>query len=390
MEQIADIRKRMASVQSIQKMAKAMELISRVKSRQAKVLFQEALPFFTHCSTTLLKLLRRHPDFTSEFFDPREKPTASPWHSVILVMSSDRGLAGSYNQDVIDAARNLIAAREASIQKKGFVPDIQLKVMGRVGRHSLSQAGYAVDPGYAYDLNDPDYYEASDLTEDIMEAYQDHKTWDEVYMVYTRMLSPIQSEPVYLRLLPADMDGLRFILADLRKNPISRNAFERSSSMGDAILAKSPKECATDERRYLDDMETGDDEAEETSPELYDSSSELKRMLEYLFTTTLSGLVYGALSEAYASEQTARMTSMDNASRNSRELLKDLLLKRNKIRQAQITTELTEIVAGAEGLRRSGVKPPPDGAGESFGTAAAPLGGQATAKQAEEEQNALR
>lgn len=316
MAQLSEIKKRMKSVESIRKMTKAMQLISSVKMRQSRRIFSEALPFFSHCTATLLDMLVQNPDFHSPMFELREKPKGSKWKILFLVMTSDRGLAGTYNQDVLKTTRALVDCKTKACIDKSYEPDFTLQVMGKVGRESLTKAAYNVDQSYSYSINDPDYYEASDLSEELMEAYT-NGIYDEIYLIYTRMLTPLVRNSIYTRLLPTDIDGLKYLFHALKNLP-------------EAKLLE--KEQHFDKDRQLN----------------FEYPENIEPMLAYLYGTTLSGLAYGALTEAYASEQTARMTSMDNASKNSNELLKQLEKERNRIRQAQITMELNEIVSGAE------------------------------------------
>ncbi len=319
MAQLADIKKRMHSVAAIGKMTKAMQLISSVKMRRARRLFEQALPFFSHSLAGLLDLLAKYPHLTSPFFHNRDKKPGDAWHILIFVMTSDRGLAGTYNTDVVKAARILIADRSRAAEDRGLKAALDIRVMGRVGRELLLAEGYPVDPHYAFSINEPDYYEAADLSERILNRYADGLV-DEVYMVYTEVLSPLVRRPIYTKLLPADPAGLQYLFADLKDLPAAK---------------LSPEEVHFGEAENLD----------------FEHLEDINLMLSYFYSTALSGLVYGALTEAYTGEQTARMSSMDSASKNSRQLLADLERSRNRLRQAQITTELTEIISGAESLK---------------------------------------
>ncbi len=321
MAQLSDIKKRMKSVESIRKMTKAMELISSVKMRQSRQLFAKALPFFSHCTATLLDMLAKHPDFHSPMIEMREKKPGETWRVLLYVMTSDQGLAGTYNMDVLKSTRRLIDFRRQSILDQGLVPEFQLRVMGKVGRETLIKEGYPVDETFSFSIKDPNYYEASDLSERMLEEYTEGQ-FDEIYMTYTRMLSPLVRDSLYTRLLPTDIDGLRYLFDALRNTPEAK------------ILAQ-------------------DQHFEAENRLNFEYPDELTPMLAYLYSTTLSGLVYGALTEAYASEQTARMTSMESASKNSTELLNHLEKWRNRIRQTQITMELNEIVSGANSLNEA-------------------------------------
>lgn len=317
MAQLSTIQKRMKSVASIGKMTRAMQLISSVKMRQSRRQFLEALPFFSHCTTILLDVLAEHPVYRAPVDRRRQsKKPGETWNIRVYVMTGDRGLAGTYNTDVMKAALRLIEIREEKARRGNLVPHTQIRVMGKVGKEYLLSLGYDVDTNFSYSINNPDYYQAAELAEAILANYEAGQC-DEVYMVFTQMTSPLVRRPIYTRLLPADPSDLSFLIESIRNDPST-------------LLTE-------DDFGFMDDQNLR-----------FDYSDNIDTLLSYLYSTTLGGLMYGALTEAFASEQTARMTSMDSASKNSSELYAKLERERNRIRQAQITMELNEIVSGAE------------------------------------------
>lgn len=315
MTQSSELKKRMRSVQAISKMTRAMQLISSVKVQQARQVFYDAMPFFAHAVGTLQDILRYNPDFTSPPRKVPEKVAGEDWKILIFVLSGDRGLAGSYNYDVVKAARQLLDLRVQDAVAHGFRPDVELRVLGRMGREALEREGYPVRSDLQMSLEQPEYTEAARLAEDILEDYEDG-LYDEIYLVYTRMVSALVREPIYTKLLPASRADIDYLFTRIKTNPETKLS----------TLAPDPRQLR----------------------QRFEEEGSLDTVLDYLYSTATSGMVFGALTEAYASEQSARMISMETASDNSAELLQELRREQNHIRQSGITRELLEIAAGAE------------------------------------------
>lgn len=303
----------------ISKMTRAMQLISGVRMRQAKRLLAEALPFSVHCMRTMDRLLSMSPDIKSPYMSFREKQPGDTWKLDVFILTGDRGFDGTYNADVVAASQATLEKRMRAIEAAGYVPDVTLYLTGTRGRDELRSFGWTLDETFYYSFKEPEYLPAVELAEQILLDYQARET-DETLLIYSMMTSPISSIPIDIRLLPAD-------LSDLRK------AIEIACDDPDVKVALPP----------------GFPGEPLTAP--FELEGDVDTLLDYLLNTYLSGVVYGALVEAYASEQTARMTSMDNASRNSAELMMKLLHQRNRLRQNAITGELTEMSASVEAMR---------------------------------------
>ena len=319
MSGFVEIKKRMESVEMISKMTRAMQLISGVRMRQSKRLLAEALPFSVHCMRTMDRLLSMSPNLESPYMRFREKKPGDKWKLDVFILTGDRGFDGTYNADVVAASQSTLQRRVREIEEKGYVPDVTLYLTGTRGREELRAFGWTIDESFYYSFKEPKYLPAVELAEQIMIDYQSRET-DEALLIYSMMTSPISSVPIDIRLLPADLTGLRRIIDIACDDPDVRGA----------LPPGFPGEPPTT---------------------LFDFTGDVDTLLDYLFNTYLSGVVYGALVEAYASEQTARMTSMDNASRNSAELMTTLLHRRNRLRQNAITSELTEMSASVEAMR---------------------------------------
>jgi F-type H+-transporting ATPase subunit gamma len=193
---------------------------------------------------------------------------------------------------------------------KGLKTEYTLYVFGNVGREKLTRDGYIVDQEFSFPISEPTYYEARNVADIIRNKYM-AGDFDLVYLVYTKMESAINMNPIITRVVPVNTDALVAILPN----------------------GTSDAGMALEQGAQLTYHPNADD------------------VFAFLIDTYLNAMLYGALVEAYASEQTARMTAMDNATQNADDMLKELTLKSNQARQARITTELIEIVNGANQIQ---------------------------------------
>ena len=191
--------------------------------------------------------------------------------------------------------------------KKGLSTTYKLFVFGRIAREKLKRDGYNVDDDFSYPISQPTFYQAKEVASTIKEKFLSGE-YDLIYLIYTKMESAINMKPIIMRLLPIDKKSTSAILPD---------------NMEDAGVA----------------LENGSSIEYSPNPE---------SVFNFLVNTYLNAIIYGAMVEAYSSEQTARMTAMDNASKNADDMIKELELLSNRARQTKITNELTEIINGAE------------------------------------------
>ncbi|HHV46666.1 MAG TPA: ATP synthase F1 subunit gamma [Tissierellia bacterium] len=210
--------------------------------------------------------------------------------SLYIVIAADRGLAGGFNSNV-----NRLAEREMK-----YIKDrVKVIAVGTKARDYFRLRGYDIMAEFIGITEDPSFKDAKNIGTLALEAYEKGEI-DEVKLVYTRFISVISQQPDILRLLPGD----------------SLKADEEKAKR--AIIEFEPS---------LDDV------------------------LNYLIPKYIQSVIYGALVESSASQQGARRTAMENATDNAEEMIDELLLTYNRVRQAAITTEITEIVSGAEALR---------------------------------------
>ena len=206
----------------------------------------------------------------------------------VIVITSNRGLAGGYNSNVI----KLITKGDFS------KADTALYTVGTKGKDYFSHHGYEVVKDYSDVIEEPVYAYAMRISEDLLKAFSDGEV-GEIYLAYTAFKNTVSHVPTLLKLLPVDTDGLE-----------------------DA-----------DEDKALMNFEQDEEEA-----------------LNLLIPKYVTSLIYGSMVEAVASENGARMQAMDSATSNAEEMIDKLSLQYNRARQGSITQELTEIIAGAEAI----------------------------------------
>ena len=207
-----------------------------------------------------------------------------------LILTSDKGLAGAYSSNVIKEALPFVQDRE----------NVSICSMGRKGRDYFKRRGYVIDREYIGISERPTYQDAVQVARDMAQDYLTAK-YDEIHIVYTRFFSPGHFKPESLKLLPLD----------------------------------PPKQ----------DEST----ASVAQPIIFEPSATV--VLKALLPKYLETVIYGALTQSAASELGSRMLAMSSATDNAQELITSLILNYNKVRQANITREISEIVGGAEALR---------------------------------------
>ena len=310
MEQLYDIKKRIRSITEIQQMTRAMKLVSAAKMRKSKAQLDRVFPFFSLCAESMLEIQRSNSDIDNPYFQLRKKRPGETWKIGYFILTGDQGLAGAYNHNVIRITEEYIRGKILDNVNKGLKTESTLYVFGSVGRDKLARDGYPVDKEFSFPIAEPTYYEARNVSDIIRKKYIDEEL-DLVYLVYTKMDSAINMKPIIQRVIPVNTNALQSIL------PVGASDAGMALEKGAALT--------------------------------YHPNADV--VFSFLIDTYLNAMLYGALVEAYASEQTARMTAMDNATKNADDMLEDLTLKSNRARQARITNELIEIVNGANQIQ---------------------------------------
>lgn len=288
-----DIKRRMRSIRSTQKITKAMEMVSGAKLRRAQEKMMASRPYAAKLEEVMGRLVQGSGDFSHPLLTTPETGKIG-----CVVFTADRGQAGGYNINIQRLAQHYVDDVEAENSED----ETALIVLGKKGRDYFRFRQYPMMQEYLNIGDVPSFVQAKELAKQIMEWYADG-TFKEVYLFYTKFGSAIHQIPTQKKLLPLET-------------------------------------AAEDETDISDEIEY-----------IFEPSAE--GVLGTLLPNYVEIQVYQALLEAKTSEHGARRTAMGAATENADEMIEDLTLSYNRARQAAITTELTEIVSGASALENS-------------------------------------
>jgi F-type H+-transporting ATPase subunit gamma len=292
MANLKEVRNRITSVSSTQQITKAMKMVSAAKLKRATNAIVQLRPYAEKLKEMLSNLSASLEDGSSPFLQERE-----PNKVLIVVVSSNRGLAGAFNTNVMKTTNNLIAEKYNNQHKAG---NVSIVGIGKKGQEYYQRRKYNVI-GNNNDLYlDLNFINVSKVTESIMQGFLDGD-YDRVEVVYNRFKNAAVQFLTIEQLLPVPKP--------------EKKKEEKQAMQVDYILEPSQEE-----------------------------------IVEQLIPKNIKIQLYKAVLDSHASEHGARMTAMDKATDNAGELLKALKLSYNQARQAAITTELTEIVSGAAAL----------------------------------------
>lgn len=283
MASMRDIKRRRGSIQSTQQITKAMKLVSTVKLQRARSNAEKTKSYFDCMYETVGSILARVGHIENPYLTARTSK-----QKAVVVITSNRGLAGGYNSNVIK-----LITRHESWEKE----EVSVYAIGGKGRDALARNGYTIAEDLSDIVEEPVYADAMHLSARLLEEYRRGKL-GEIYLAYTFFRNTVTQEPRLVRLLPVEP------------------------------AAESP-----DRGMAPMNFEMSDEDA-----------------LELIIPKYVASMIYGALMESVASENGARMQAMDNATSNAEEMIGDLTLMYNRARQSSITQELTEIIAGAEAI----------------------------------------
>lgn len=286
MASMRDIKRRKSSIQGTQQITKAMKLVSTVKLQRARANAERSKEYFNCMYDTVNSILKRVGHIEHKYLTSGESRKKA-----VIVITSNRGLAGGYNSNVVK-----LITRHPDWNRE----DLSIYSLGNKGREAFLRYGYEVKECNSEIVENPAYADAMALSTELLKAYADGEV-GEIYLAYTAFKNTVSHVPTLLKLLPVE---------------ISEETEEKSEG-AKAIMNFEPE-----------DVEA----------------------LDMIIPKYVTSLIYGALMEAVASENGARMQAMDNATSNAEEMISDLALKYNRARQGSITQELTEIIAGAEAL----------------------------------------
>ncbi len=292
MRNLTDIKHRIKSVSDTRQITNAMETISVAKMRKAMVRYENSKHFFEATKKTINDIVCRTGDIPSEYFS-EPKPNA---RTLYIVVASDKGLAGGFNNNVLKHAYARIEKSE----------NCKVYTVGQTAHEFFSKKGIASEEEFADAAFDPDMRDAQKIADAVLKKFL-AKQVDEIYISYTKMSTGMSMKPDTLKLLPFSRDE-----------------------------AQALKDSMTLEKEYaLGEIEYDPDPSE---------------VLKRLVPLYLKWIIYGALIQSSASEHCSRRYAMSNATKNASEILEDLNLQYNRARQEAVTGELSEIITSSMGV----------------------------------------
>ena len=284
MASMRDIKRRRDSIESTGQITKAMKLVSTVKLQKVKSRAEKTKPYSDLMYETVSNILAKSGNINHKFLKPGKSNKKA-----IIVITSNRGLAGGYNSNITKLITNSTIPKD----------DIYIYAIGSKGREVLERKGYDIRADYSDVINEPLYTDAKQICDKLIDDYVNGEI-GEIYLAYTSFKNTVVHVPKLIKLLPVDAEAVK------------------------------------------------EDSDADSAPMNYEPNDE--EALNLIIPKYVCSLVYGALIEAVASENGARMQAMDNATSNAEEMIEDLSLKFNRARQASITQELTEIISGANAI----------------------------------------
>jgi F-type H+-transporting ATPase subunit gamma len=297
---LKDVKNRISSVKNIQKITRAMEMVAAARLRRAEQRIEALRPY----ASAIRRMTRQAAEAAGNV---PNLPILNEHESVntvgLLLVTGDRGLAGAFNSQIVRTGIR------AAGEHEGDGRSLAWYASGRRGVSSLQFRGREVLGGYTGFTDRPAYGDARDIAADLMSAYVDGKV-DQVEIIYNHYISPLTQRVTRETLLP----------------------------LQHATILEE------------EDGEEDSDEQEGRQRALVEYEPDPEDILQRLIPAYVEISIFRALLESTASEHGARMTAMRNASENAGDIIKDLTLQMNRERQAEITQEILEVVAGAEGL----------------------------------------
>lgn len=290
MASMRDIKRRKGSIQSTQQITKAMKLVSTVKLQHAKSDAEQTKPYSDCMYETITQILQKAGTVDHKYLKPGESDKVA-----IILITSNKGLAGGYNSNII----KMVTGKEISPDK------VVIYAVGRKGKDALARRGYNIATDYSEVINTPLFSDACKIGKEVLEGFVNNE-FGEIYLAYTQFKNTVSHIPTMRKLLPVQIDE------QVKENK--------------------------DEKPTIDDLT------------LMNFEPDADEALDMIIPNYINSLIYGGLVESVASENGARMQAMDSATSNAEEMISDLSLKYNRARQASITQELTEIVAGASAI----------------------------------------
>ena len=291
MAKLREIKDRINSIEGTQKITNAMYMISTTKLRHAKENRENNTVYFNGLKNMLERLMRHMPDSEDPYLKLRDKKPEELVHGYLLV-TSDKGLAGAYNQNILKETEGLM---------KEYGGGYRLFVVGENGRRYLTGHGYRIEEDFDYPAESPTHHTGRMMARTVLDLFDDGSL-DTIHIIYTAMKSAMDVEVRARQILPLEstMEKKELMIPVGMDNE-------------DFLFLPSPNE-----------------------------------VLDAVVPNYVNGYIYSALIESFCAEQNSRMLAMQTATDAAVSITRDLTIQYNRARQGVITQEITEVSAGAE------------------------------------------
>lgn len=293
MKSVSEIRHRIASVSQTKQITQAMHLISIAKIKKAMARYESNLVYHNTVRSFMKDVLTHIPNAIDHPYLTDQNTHSR--HALYLVIAGDKGMAGGYNENICRAALKKI--------QQGQSEEVTVWVVGNMAKNFFRDKGYPVEEHCIYAAQNPQLHHARKIVEDLLADFDDKK-YDHVYVCYTEMISTMNQEPRITQVLPV----------------------------------------------FWSEFEDAPEGIAQTEFITYEPS--IREVMNALIPQYIVGELYGMLVQSHCSEYYMRMTAMDSATRNADEMLGQLNMEYNRVRQAAITQEVTEIISGVEALSK--------------------------------------
>lgn len=286
MASMRDIKRRIKSVNSTQQITKAMNLVASSKLNRAKSRFNDTKPYFEATRRVIANVVKGSKGVSSVFMQERNETEKA----LVIVIAGDRGLCGGYNANVCKKALEIIESKKSAV----------VFAVGNKTREFFKHKNIEIAESFKDVSEKPDYLDAFIIGSKAIDMYTKGEV-DEVYFVYTKFITTITNEPKSIKLLP------------LNAEEFTDNSKEQSLTLT-----------------------------------IYEPDEE--SVLNYVIPKYVKTVIYGGMVESAVCELSSRMSAMDSATENAEEMISNLNLVYNRVRQGAITQEITEIVSGSNAL----------------------------------------
>lgn len=303
-----EIKRRRNSIESTRQITRAMKLVATVKLQHTKDKAQSSVPYFQSMYKTVTNILAKSKNINHKYLNGNKTGKKA-----LLIFSSSRGLCGGYNANIIKKLMDKNSPYK-------FTPeDTYIYTAGSKARDILKAKGFTIARDYSDDMEEIGYNDALKISKELFSDFGAGKI-NEIYIAYTFFKNTVVHIPRLMKLLPIDLEDIKIQdeETELLNQKVNFNLYQSEY---------------TEKENLIMNYEPNDE-----------------TILDLVVPKYLSAIIYGAQTASIASENGARMTAMDSATNNADELISELSIQYNRARQSAITSEITEIIAGANAV----------------------------------------